>query len=118
MTLPTDSLVKQLTRTIWFNIDENQIDYVNTRISNLMADERRELNTMYTRKINNLVADIYSYGGNARAVISGKTELMRLMRIALEVSYANAPVLTTLGIINSHELLLFSSLPSQTNTAN
>ena len=113
MTLPIESIVTQLSRTLWFNIAENKIDYVNTCISHLSEDERCELTVIYTRKINNLVADIYNYGNEERAVISGKNELMRLIRITLDVSYATAPVLKDLGIINNQELLIYASVPSQ-----
>jgi hypothetical protein len=114
MTLQAESIVKALSRTIWFNIDENQIDYVNTCISTLSADEHCELTRVYTRKINNLVANIYSYGSESRAVNSGKNELMRLIRINLDVSYTTAPALDTLGIINNQELLIFASVQLQT----
>ena len=113
MTLPIESIVEQLSRTLWFNIEENQIDYVNTCISKLSELEHDKLTVIYTRKINNLVADIYKYGNEVKAVIAGKNELMRLIRITLNVSYTTAPVLKELGIIDNQELLEYASVPSQ-----
>ena len=104
--LHAESKVAELSRTIWFNIKENKIDYVNTCISKLNADERSELTVIYTSKINNLVAYIYKYGNETSAVNAGKNELMRLIRIALDVSFTTAPVLKDLGIINNHGLLI------------
>ena len=98
------SLIENINRTLWFSIKLEDIKYVNDSLQELNDEDKTEVEKIYTRKINNLVASIVEYAntslGGRSAVVDTKGELSRLMKLDIDIDYS-APVLYERGIIDN-----------------
>ena len=101
------SLIENINRTLWFSIKLEDIKYVNDSLQELNDEDKTEVEKIYTRKINNLVASIVEYAntslGGRSAVVDTKGELSRLMKLNIDINYSeeNTPVLYERGIIDN-----------------
>ena len=101
------SLIENINRTLWFSIKLEDIKYVNDSLQELNDEDKTEVEKIYTRKINNLVASIVEYAntslGGRSAVVDTKGELSRLMKLDIDINYSeeNTPVLYERGIIDN-----------------